>query len=104
IALAEKASTVGQIRLADDRGYGHLKLKLEQSGLLGPIVRLCASCHLIAGGVKPDNCIRLHERQYNQSLLSIDLDGTNELHLNCYRCGVYPRCARGLPSFHPFTD
>src|SRR3546814_18234087 len=68
------SSDLGQIRLPEDDGYSHLKLKLEQGGFFGPVARLCASRHLIAGGVKPDNCIRLCEWPYDQSLLPIGLE------------------------------
>src|SRR3546814_16987407 len=98
------SSDLGQIRLPEDDGYSHLKLKLEQGGFFGPVARLCASRHLLAGGVKPDNCIRLCEWQYDQSLLPISLHGPNAFTSNHPHCGVYPRSARGLPRFNPCTD
>src|SRR3546814_15754918 len=95
------SSDLGQIRLPEDDGYSHLKLKLEQGGFFGPVARLCASRHLIAGGVKPDNCIRLCEWQYDQSLLPIGLAGTNAFPFNRPLVGVYPHSAPGLHYLHP---
>ena len=90
---------VGQIRLADDDGYGHQKLKLEQGGFLGPATWLYALRHLITGGVEPDDRVHLHKRQYNQSLLPtvlpIRLDGTTALHFDRDCCCACTPCARG---------
>ena len=95
---------VRQIRLANDEGHRHQKLKLEPGRLLGPVARFYAPRHLITGGIEPDDRVHLHKRQYNQSLLPIRLDGTNALHFDRYRRDACTPCASGLPSFHPCTD